>query len=322
MKYEKGHVVGSEPAVPQRGNLTDLSWVINHLDFYDVLREYPPEIAVSFLRQAAWHDDGLNGRRDRWRQRAATMFAELPEEQRERARERFVAYMSTRMVDALITVMYEMVPGYFNRYISVDGIDHWWEVQRTTGRAVTVSPHWGPYLAAPPVLRTLGMRVTAPIDGVLVEPWEVVLRHFGIDRARMRFIGLPGPSATGRMLADLADGFSPFVTPDFNLGRDSGLKVPFLGRAMPASTGAARVALEGRVPLLPVVLTPVTPLTYRLVIGPPLYRPGQDVVTAEALTHRVFYWLERVVAGDPALWWGWTVYQPAESSDRPSPAGT
>ncbi len=303
-----------------RANLTDLAVVLSHLPFYAVLRRYPPEVTVPFLRRACWHDEVASGRaadREAW---AASLFAELPAQEREQQQRRLVAYLSTRMVDVLFVRLYGGYQGFLERHIAIDGREAWESLKRQYGRAVLVTPHWGPYLAAPGVLRAMGERLAVPIDAALVPLWEKLGAQLGDDQSRTRYVGIPGPPATARIAARLAEGYSAFVTPDFNLGRAGGLSVPFMGRELPATTGPARLAIEGGVPVVPLLLSSDTPLTYRLAMAEPLYVPGEpaDVL---ALTRRIYAWMDAVVRQDPALWWGWAAYDPRfrGAGERPEP---
>lgn len=293
---------------PERNNLTSLPMVLAHLPFYDVLRRYPPEVTVPFLRRACWYDDEASGQAQRLQAVAARVFNDLPPPERDRQQNRLVAYLSTRMVDVLFVHLYQGYAGFLDRHVVVEGRARWERVKRQYGRAVLVSPHWGPYLAGPAVLRALGESLAIPIDAHLVAGWQALAQHLGEDLARTRYVGLPGEPATPRLAAALADGFSLFVTPDYNLGQGSAVTVPFLGRELPATTGPARLAIAGEVPLVPVYLMATTPLTYRLIFGDPLYEPGTPSVTVASLTESIYAFLDSVVRQDPALWWGWTVY--------------
>lgn len=292
-------------------NLTDLSTVIRLLPVYDVWSRYPPELTVPFLRQASWQDDQANGRLATMRERAARLFWTLPEVDRARAQARFVAYMSTRMVDPLAAHLYGRQARFVKQYVTIEGQTRWDEACRQFGRAVLVSPHWGPYLATPMVLLQLDIKVCVLLDTDLVVLWDTFLTHYGEDSSHYRLIGIPGPSATARLTAAVGDGYTPFITPDFNLGRPGGVAVPFLGRSLSATTGPARLALSTGVPVLPVVLTLVSPLRYHLAFADPLFWPGQDVPTVDDLTRRIFGWMDALVHRDPALWWGWMAYDTA-----------
>lgn len=288
--------------------------MLEHLPFYDVLRRYPPELTVPFLRQASWQDDQASGRLATVHERAARLFLTLPAVERRRAQDRLAAYLATRMVDPLVVHLYGGDGRFLAQYVTVEGQGVWEDAYRQYGRAVLVSPHWGPYLATPGLLRQLGIRLTIPIDAELVPMWEAFARHFGEDLTMTRYVGIPGQPATERLAANLAAGYTPFVTPDFNLGRPSGMMVPFLGRPLPATTGPARLALGANVPILPVVLTLVSPLRYHLAFGDPLFWPEREAPSVEVLTRRIFACLDEVVQRDPALWWGWMAYEPAPIS--------
>lgn len=305
---------------PERANLTSLPMVLTHLPFYDVLRRYPPEVTVPFLRRACWYDDEARGQAQQLQAVAARVFTDLASPERERQRERLVAYLSTRMVDVLFVHLYQGYAGFLDRHVVVEGRESWERVKRQYGRAVLVSPHWGPYLATPAVLRALGESLAIPIDAHLVAPWQALAQHLGEDLARTRYVGIPGEPATPRLERALADGASAFVTPDYNLGKAGGVTVPFLDRQLPATTGPARLAIAAGVPVVPVSLTATTPLTYRLTFGGALYEPGDPGVDAASLTQSIYAALDAVVRQDPALWWGWTVYE-ARDAPAGSPAG-
>lgn len=304
----------------KRENLTSLPMVLAHLPFYDVLRRYPPEVTVPFLRRACWYDDEESGQARELRAVAARVFAELPTPERDRQRARLVAYLSTRMVDVLFVHLYQGYAGFLDRHVTIDGRQAWERLKRQYGRAVLVSSHWGPYLATPGVLRALGESLAIPIDAHLVAPWQALAQHLGEDTTRTRYVGLPGEPATPRLAAALADGFSLFVTPDYSLGKAGGVTAPFLGRQLPVTTGPARLALEAGVPVVPVSLAATTPLTYRLTLGGALYEPGDPGVDVGPLTRSIYAALDAMVRQDPALWWGWTVYA-AGHAPAGSPAG-
>jgi len=295
-------------------NITDLPAVLDHWPFYDLLARYPPELTIPFLRQIAWQDDVRSGRLKALKERAARLFWWVPAEDRQRAQDRFVAYMVTRMVDPLFAHLYATNAEVFARHVTIEGQDRWDAAHEQFGRAVLVSPHWGPYLATPMLLRQLGMRITIPIDATIVPMWEAVMTHCGEDLTLTRYVGIPGPSATGRLAANLEAGYTPFITPDFNLGRPGGVMVSFLDRPLPATTGPARLALSASVPVLPVVLTLVDPLHYRLAFEAPLFWPGREQPALEDLTRRIYAWMDGAVRRDPAVWWGWIVY------DTPPPS--
>lgn len=303
-----------------RANLTSLPMVLAHLPFYDVLRRYPPEVTVPFLRRACWYDDEASGQAGALRAVAARVFGDLPPAERDRQRERLVAYLSTRMVDALFVHLYQGYEGFLGRHVAVDGLPAWQRLKRQYGRALLVSPHWGPYLATPAVLRALGETLAIPIDGHLVAPWQALAQHLGEDLARTRYVGVPGEPATPRLERAAADGFSLFVTPDYNLGKAGGMRVPFLDRQLPATTGPARLAITAGLPVVPVTLVAATPLTYRLTFGGALYEPGDPGVDVPSLTRSIYGALDAIVRQDPALWWGWTVYA-AGQAPADSPAG-
>lgn len=297
---------------PTFKNITDLSTVVRLLPFYDVLSRYPPELTVPFLRQAAWQDDLRNGRIAALRDRAARLFSTLPLADRAAPEARFVTYHTTRMVDPLCAHLYGRGARFLNQCVTIDNAARWEAARRQFGRAVLVSPHWGPYLATPMVLLQMGIPSCVLLDADLVAPWDTFLQHYGDGRdLDYRLIGIPGPPASAELAAAVRDGYTPFITPDFNLGRPSRLTAPFLGRRLPATTGPARLALDAGVPVLPVVLTLTSPLRYHLAFGDPLFWPGQDVLTVERLTQKIFAWMETVVQRDPALWWGWLAYNTA-----------
>ncbi len=291
---------------PEALRLLDLAALGAQQDFFDMARRYPPEIAWPLLVDADRYD---------WQMRAASGDGALESLKKVAARsfgpnataqQEWIDYMAGRMVDPVLFAVWQDPWQLYPRRVTVAGRDILDRVRREFGRMVAVSPHWDAYLALPACLVADGWRVNCQTEPEVAARWTDLAARYLAAKDRVRVVGVTGGGGlTDQLTAEVRDGWSLFITPDYNLGVRGTVSVPFVGGPLSATTGPARVAIAAEVPLVAMTLSRVGPLAYRWTVAEPLYWPGGPGADVDALTARMYQELSRAVAQHPTRWWGW-----------------
>lgn len=288
--------------------LLDLTALVAHQDFFDMARRYPPELAWPLLADANRYDwQGETDSGDQAVQYLKAVAAKSfgPNMQAQQA---WIEYMTGRMVDAVLLALWQEPWHVVQRAVAVEGQAVLDRVRREFGSMVAVSPHWDAYLALPMCLLANGWRVTCETEPEAARAWMTLAERYLTSAERLRVVGVtPGGGLTDRLIQDARDGWSIFITPDYNLGKGGSppVTMPFVGGRLAATTGPARVALSAEVPLIGMTLARVGPLAYRWEVAEPLYWPGPSAGDVQALTERLYRYLAAEVAKNPTRWWGW-----------------
>ena len=281
-----------------------MSTLASQPDFFAVIRQYPPELAWPLLMDANRYDWQQSP--EEAQQLAALAAQHFPADVA--ARSRWVQYLQSRMLDPIMFLLWQDEWRVYEQHVTVAGHAVLDRVRREYGRMVAVSPHWDAYLALPGCLLQDGWRVNCQTEPQVAEWWGHLLRQYLSRHLNLEFVPMAQQGGVvDRLAAAVAAGWTVYITPDYNLGQSApeAPMVPFVGGQLPATTGPARIALEGQVPLIGMTLQRTGPLAYTWDVAEPLYWPGGDTPAVWDLTEQVYRYLERQVASDPARWWGW-----------------
>lgn len=293
---------------PRPFRLLDLETLVVQPEFFDVARQYPPEIAWPLLEDATrydWQTQTASGDRAVQSLKDVAAHSFGPDA---RAQQAWIDYMTGRMVDAALFALWQDPWQFCQRHVTAAGQAVLARVRRDFGRMVAVSPHWDAYLSLPACLLADGWRVNCQTEPDVAHWWSQLAERYLASPERLRMVGVTSAGGlTDRLTADVRDGWSAFITPDYNLGErgPSPMTVPFVGGPLPATTGPARVAITAEVPLVGMTLSRVGPLAYRWEVAEPLYWPGDAPEDVDALTVRMYQYLAGEVRKNPTRWWGW-----------------
>ncbi|WP_224368789.1 LpxL/LpxP family acyltransferase [Hyalangium versicolor] len=215
------------------------------------------------------------------------------------------------LLDHLVLLLSLSRPGFFDDIVKVKGIERLKELIREDGSCLLVTPHIGPHFILTLILAKLGVRVMTG-GGVTQEFVDAVVRivqHYGLV-----FEQLPGFTFTDDFKARceqlIASGTSIMLYPEYSRSaRRGNLVVDFLGSAVHAPTGIARLAQQARRRVVMAVLRPRAPFTYELSIGPEWSPPPSgDEAAVEDLIRSIFQHVEQLVVEQPEAWMGWEFF--------------
>lgn len=308
-------------------SLTDIDVALANSPYLRLLSRLPPEQAQEFLDRAlAWErDHALAARFTRYRASIEHVLQQVFPQAADTMATRWAQHHFERGRNVVLPLLYAQDERI---RVEVTGEGAALAEQRRGRGMIAVSVHSGPYQALPSYLARQGHTVTSFMDAAAEALITAVHEEFAPDlRPRLQAIGLPAEDATRRALSAVRSGGILLMMPEFTLGdprTGRSHTVPFLGRRAYAPTGPARLARALRVPLVPVRLLHRAPGDYEIRFDAPCYLPG-DPDREEAVTDRVFAWLEEQVGEDPAAWWCWEIFEDLiaapENALEPSPGG-
>ncbi len=171
-----------------------------------------------------------------------------------------------------------------------------------------VTPHWGSFDLVTHLLPHYGVSLMMLV--IHFRP-PAVAEFLNAQRGRRgsELVWIDdGLAALKKSLQALRRGGVVALLPDRNIDRN-GIVIPFFGDDTVVATGMAKMALRGRVPVLPGFCYRVEKNRYALRFSTPIYPPseGDEPEKVKMLTRAVFAVFEKEIARFPEQW---TLLQP------------